>query len=69
MTDNGEITIIIPEDGEVEIQVKNVKGNDCIHLTEFLEKELGEIIEPRQKTPEYFQKTKNISTRKSRIIS
>ena len=52
-----QIKVIVERDGRLSIEVKGVGGARCLSLTEFLEKELGEVSE-RERTREYFQKGK-----------
>jgi acylphosphatase len=50
-----EVKVYIRPNGEVEISVEGVKGNQCVKLTEFLEKELGEVT-TRELKPTYYEK-------------
>jgi len=50
-----ELKIYIQPNGEVEISVEGVKGNQCVKLTEFLEKGLGEVVIKELK-PAYYEK-------------
>jgi hypothetical protein len=47
-----EVEIFIEKDGQVRIEVRGVKGGDCLRLTEPLEKALGGSIVQREMTPE-----------------
>lgn len=49
-----EIKLKVMPDGEVKIEVRGVKGDQCLKLTEFIEQELGLVVS-REKTPEYFE--------------
>ena len=50
-----EIKLKIMPDGEVKIEVRGVKGTQCMKLTEFLENQLGLVVK-REKTAEYYAK-------------
>ena len=52
-----QVKVYIQPDGEVEISEEGVKGNQCIKLTEFLEKELGEVT-ARKLKPAYREKAR-----------
>jgi hypothetical protein len=47
-----EIEVLIDPDGKVRIQVRGVKGGDCLDITKELEEALGGQIELREMTPE-----------------
>jgi hypothetical protein len=47
-----EIEVFIDKDGQVRIQVRGVKGLECLDLTRELEAALGGQIEAREMTPE-----------------
>lgn len=47
-----EIEVIIGKDGQVQLQVRGVKGLTCLNLTRELEAVLGGQIEAREMTPE-----------------
>lgn len=49
-----EIKLKIMPDGEVKVEVRGVKGAQCVELTKFLEDQLGLVIK-REKTAEYYQ--------------
>ena len=49
-----EIEFIIDADGNVQIDVKDGGGPNCIDLTKELEENLG-IIESREKKPEFYK--------------
>ena len=49
-----EIKLKIMPDGEVKVEVRGVKGAECMELTEFLENGLGLVVK-REKTAEYNQ--------------
>lgn len=52
--DMQEIEISISPRGEVQFQVKGVKGGACLDLTRSLEASLG-TVEDRQLTSEYYE--------------
>ncbi|MBN1276941.1 MAG: DUF2997 domain-containing protein [Deltaproteobacteria bacterium] len=54
-----DIKVVVEKSGELNMEVRGVKGGQCIHLTEFLERELGEVME-RQKTCSYYSKAINV---------
>ncbi|MBN1479676.1 DUF2997 domain-containing protein [candidate division KSB1 bacterium] len=47
-----EIILKVMPDGTVKIQVSGVSGDECLELTEFIEKSLGTVVE-REKTHEF----------------
>ena len=47
-----EIEVFIDEDGKVRIEVRGVKGEACLDLTQALEAALGGEVESRELTPE-----------------
>lgn len=47
-----EIEVVIGKDGQVQIQVRGVKGMKCLELTKELEEALGGEILARVMTPE-----------------
>jgi len=50
-----EIDLFIEKDGQVRIEVRGVKGTDCLDLTKELEDALGGQIEAREMTPEAYE--------------
>jgi hypothetical protein len=48
-----EIDVFLQTDGTVRIEVRGVKGQKCLALTEDLEKLLGGQVIAREKTPEF----------------
>ena len=50
-----ELEITITPEGETVIEVKGVKGNDCLKLTKSIEEELGSVKERKLKS-DYYQK-------------
>ncbi len=55
MAERKELEIIIGPDGEVQVTVKCIKGQSCVTETKFLEEALGDTIESRELTPEYYE--------------
>ena len=49
-----QIKVYIQADGEVEISVEGIKGSQCLKLTEFLERDLGEVTD-REFKPAYYE--------------
>jgi hypothetical protein len=47
-----EIEVIIAGDGKVELEVKGVRGKQCLHLTREIETGLGALINRKTK-PEF----------------
>ena len=47
-----EIEVSINKDGKVEVQVRGVKGLNCLELTRDLEEALGGEVILREMTPE-----------------
>jgi len=50
-----ELEITIAPDGTVSVQVKCVPGQTCVEETKFLEEALGNKIESRELTSEYYE--------------
>lgn len=55
MAQRKELEITIGPDGEVQVTVKCIKGQSCVGETKFLEDALGNTIESRELTPEYYE--------------
>jgi len=55
MAEKKELEITIGPDGEVQVLVKCIKGQSCTTETRFLEEALGDTIESRELTPEYYE--------------
>lgn len=53
-----EVILTIDQNGQVEIEVKGVKGPSCKDLTAGVEKALGKVTSTR-KTGDYFQAQTN----------
>jgi hypothetical protein len=63
-----EIEVIIRPDGQVELQVRGVKGDSCVDLTRELERYLGGRVSHRQHTEEYRQQPlRKESTERNRV--
>lgn len=52
-----ELEIIISPRGQVQVEVKGVKGSDCTDLTRFLEEALGSIDSRTFKAEYYVNQT------------
>jgi len=61
-----QIEFTIDKDGNVEINVVNIDGSDCINETKDLEAKLGIVLQ-KDKKPEYYRATtgnvKNVTQR------
>lgn len=57
-----EIKLKVMPNGEVRIEVRGVKGPECLELTKFLEEELGLVTE-RVKTEEYYSVKEKVPIR------
>jgi Protein of unknown function (DUF2997) len=55
MAEKKELEITIGPDGEVQVLVKCIKGASCTEETKFLEDALGNTIESRELTSEYYE--------------
>ncbi|MBI5572230.1 MAG: DUF2997 domain-containing protein [Desulfomonile tiedjei] len=55
MSEIQEIDVFLKPDGTVKIEVRGVKGDKCLALTEDVEKLLGGKVLDRTKTDEYYQ--------------
>jgi hypothetical protein len=63
--DRKELEITIAPDGSVSVKVKCVKGQSCVEETKFLEEALGNTIESRELTPEYYEQPASAATQSS----
>ena len=54
-----ELEIIIDENGDVHLDIKGVKGKNCVAIAEMVEKILGEMKSKKHK-PEYYETDVNI---------
>ena len=54
MAQKKELHITISPTGEVQVQVKCVAGASCVDETRFLEDALGNTIESRELTSDYY---------------
>ena len=55
MAERKELEITIGPDGEVQVLVKCIKGQSCVEETKFLEEALGNNVESRELTSEYYE--------------
>jgi hypothetical protein len=55
MAQKKELHISISPTGEVSVTVKCVAGQSCVDETKFLEDALGNTIESREMTSDYYQ--------------
>jgi hypothetical protein len=55
MAQRKELHIEISPTGEVQVHVKCVAGQSCVEETRFLEEALGNEIESRELTSDYYQ--------------
>jgi hypothetical protein len=63
-----EIEVIIRPDGQVELQVRGVRGGSCVDLTRELERYLGGRVSHRRHTDEYLQQPlREESTERNRV--
>ena len=67
MAEKKELEITIGPDGEVQVLVKCIKGQSCVEETKFLEEALGNTIESRELTDEYYEQSVGVNqTNKTR---
>ena len=67
MAEKKELEITIGPDGEVQVLVKCIKGASCVDETKFLEDALGNTIESRELTDEYYEQPQTVNqTNKTR---
>ena len=64
-----EIEVIIGKDGQVQIQVRGVKGTKCLELTKELEEALGGEILARVMTPESLEDSTSESNQDQQLKS
>lgn len=55
MAQKKELHIEISPKGEVSVTVKCIAGQSCVDETKFLEEALGNTIESRELTSDYYQ--------------
>jgi hypothetical protein len=55
VADKKELEITIAPDGTVSVHVKCIKGASCVEETKFLEEALGNTVESRELTSEYYE--------------
>ena len=60
-----EIKLKVMPNGEVRIEVRGVRGPECLELTKFLEEELGLVTE-RVRTEEHYAATEQVSVHQYR---
>ena len=60
MSERKELEITIGPDGEVSVKVKCIKGASCVDETKFLEEALGNTIESRELTDEYYEQPQTV---------
>lgn len=56
-----QLEITIGPDGSVSVLVKCVDGQSCVDETKFLEQALGNTIESRELTPDYYNQPTSTS--------
>jgi hypothetical protein len=61
MAEKKELEITIGPDGEVQVLVKCIKGQSCVEETKFLEEALGDTIESRELTSEYYEQPQGVT--------
>ncbi len=61
MAQKKELHISISPTGEVSVQVKCVAGASCVDETKFLENALGNTIESRELTDEYYEQPQGVA--------
>jgi hypothetical protein len=67
MAERKELEITITPDGEVQVRVKCIKGQSCVDETKFLEEALGDTVESRELTDEYYEQPDGVTnTQKTR---
>ena len=67
MAEKKELEITIGPNGEVQVLVKCIKGASCTEETKFLEEALGNTIESRELTDEYYEQSVGVNqTNKTR---
>ena len=61
MAQKKELHITISPTGEVSVQVKCIAGQSCVDETKFLEDALGNTIESRELTDEYYEQSQGVT--------
>ena len=61
MAERKELEITITPEGEVQVRVKCIKGQSCVDETRFLEEALGDTIESRELTDEYYEQPAGVT--------
>ena len=62
MAQKKELHITISPTGEVSVQVKCISGASCVDETKFLENALGNTIESRELTSDYYAQSVGVGT-------
>lgn len=50
-----EVEVFIDKDGNVQYQVKGIKGMDCLDVSKPIEEALGGEVESKELTPEAYE--------------
>lgn len=56
------IKVTVEKDGKLTLEVQGVHGPQCISLTEFLEREIGDVLE-REKTGDFYKANQSVRLR------
>lgn len=62
-----EVEVTIDKNGKVSLQVRGVKGNQCLALTKDLEQALGGEVETREMTAEALEAIEEQNQEKRRL--
>lgn len=62
-----EVEVTIDKNGKVSLQVRGVKGNQCLALTKDLEQALGGEVETREMTAEALEVIEEQNQEKRRL--
>lgn len=49
-----QICVVVERDGKVSLKVEGFRGAQCLSVTAFLEKDMGEVCE-RRRTGDFYQ--------------
>jgi len=60
-----EIRVVIEKDGLLSLEVSGKSGPQCLQTTEFLEREMGKVVE-RQRIGDFFNQARITVTNKTR---
>jgi len=55
------IKVVVERHGKVRLEVEGIRGSQCLSITAFLEKEMGEVCEC-QRTGDFY-KSQNVTLR------